>query len=131
MQTFPNYAHSQQDSFILENIDNNSRENTNNAVSHIWINFPLLSSFKSRKWLQLKITQQLMLKNFYLLATLVTLPLGIQNLSLYKRKQTNYYLVVVTSRLGLNSQVMRAQFLYAHALSFFCFYQLQNICSIG
>jgi uncharacterized Tic20 family protein len=121
MQAFQSYIHSYQDSFILENINTTIEKLQTLFTPYIGSSFLCYLHSKSRKWLQLKSKQQLLFTNSYLLIILVTLLLGIQNLSLYKIKTTNCYLIAVTSRLGLSSQVTHARFVYAHDLSFYCF----------
>jgi hypothetical protein len=101
---------------ILEKINDNNREIVNNIHTIHWINFPLLSSFKIEKMVTAKIKATTTVHKF-LLAHNSRNPYFGRTKSLFiQKKQTNCYLIVVTLRLGLSSQVTRAHFVSTHVI---------------
>jgi hypothetical protein len=87
---------------------NREIENTIHTI-HL-INFYLLSSFKIKKMVMAKIKATTTALRFLLARNSRNPSFGRIKSLFIQKKQTNYYLIAVTLRLGLSSQVTRAHF---------------------
>jgi hypothetical protein len=102
------YTRSKIHSFLKRLRHNREIANTIHTIH--WINFSLLSSFKIKTMVTTKIKETTTTLRFLPAHNSRNPSFGHTKSLFIQKKQTNYYLIVVTLRLGLISQVMRAHF---------------------